>query len=192
MKFRLVKKEVRNLGYTCLPVTIIGANVNGKPNFMTVGLFGWVEYKPRCIFSISIGKKQYTNVGIKENMTFSVNIPSEDILIKTDYIGINSGRNIDKTEIFNVFYGELKTAPMIDDAPVCYECKVVNTLDFDGVHDVFFGEVVKTYADDAILNDKGGLELKKINPCLLWFQNYYSIGKEIGQAYSLGRKYKSN
>ena len=48
------KKIIRNFGNTAMPVTIVGANVNGKPNFMTVGFYSWLEYKPKSIFSVSI------------------------------------------------------------------------------------------------------------------------------------------
>ena len=183
----MVKKDKRTIGYSCLQVVIIGANVNKKPNFMTVGLFGWVEYEPKSILSISIGKEQYTNKGIKENKTFSVNIPSKEMVILTDFVGIKSGRDIDKSELFEVYYGELKTAPMIKETPVSYECKLVNKLDFNGVHDIYFGEIVKTYANEEIF--KNGLEIKQINPFVLWMQNYYSIGDSIGNAFKIGKEY---
>jgi len=184
------KKVIKNIANICMPVTIIGANVNGKPNFMTVGFFSWIEYKPKAIFSISIGKKQYTNIGIKQNETFSVNIPSEKMLVVSDYIGVKSGREIDKTKIFSVFYGDLKTAPMIEEAPINYECKVINTLDFDGVHDIFLGEVIKSYADKD-LSEKG-LNVENLKPILLWFDKYYSVGHQIGQAYKIFKEYESN
>ena len=182
------KKIIRNFGNTAMPVTIIGANVNGKPNFMTVGFYAWVEYKPKSIFSVSIEKRQYTNQGVKENGTFSVNIPSEKMMQVADYIGMKSGRDIDKTKIFDVFYGDLETAPMINEAPVNHECKVVKTIDF-GIHDIFFGEVIKSYADEELC--EGGLSIKKINPILLNFTKYYSVGDEIGDAYKIGLKYES-
>jgi flavin reductase (DIM6/NTAB) family NADH-FMN oxidoreductase RutF len=183
----MVKKEVRTIIDSCLQVVIVGANVNEKPNFMTVGLFGWVDYEPKGIVSISIGKKQYTNIGIKENKTFSVNIPSEDMLELTDYVGIKSGRDIDKSKLFDVFYGELKTAPMIKQTPVSYECKLIHQLDFDGLHDIYFGKVVKSYANEDIYEK--GANIKKLNPVVLWITDYYSIGKSIGKAFKIGHRY---
>ena len=32
-----------------------------------------------------------------------------------------------------------------------------------------------------------GVNLKKMNPFILWFQDYYSIGNSIGKAYKIGR-----
>ena len=95
-----------------MPLTIVGANIKDKPNFMTIAWVGIVEYNPPMI-SISASQSHYTNQGIIENETFSVNIPSEEMLVVADYIGIKSGKEIDKSGIFEVFYGSLSTAPMI-------------------------------------------------------------------------------
>ena len=85
-----------------MPVTIVGANVEGKPNFMPIAWCSIVEHSPPMI-AISASKNHYTNKGIKENGTFSINIPSIDMIEITDYIGIKSGKDIDKSELFEVF-----------------------------------------------------------------------------------------
>ncbi|MFC1921177.1 hypothetical protein ACFLYQ_05585, partial [Chloroflexota bacterium] len=58
--------------------------------------------------------------GIKQNMTFSVNVPSADLVKETDYCGIESGSKADKVAVckFDVFYGKLETAPMVEQCPV--------------------------------------------------------------------------
>ena len=56
-----------------MPVTLVGANVGGKPNFLVIAHVGILDYGH---ISLSMGKMHYTNPGIKENGTFSVNIPS--------------------------------------------------------------------------------------------------------------------
>lgn len=63
--------------------------------------------------SVSLDKHHYTNSGIRDNRTFSVNLPSVNLVKETDYIGMNSGKVIDKSTMFEIFYGQLKTAPMI-------------------------------------------------------------------------------
>ena len=85
-----------------MPTTLVGANVNGKPNFITIAHVGIMD-----LGSISVGmaKVHYTNVGIKENGTFSVNIPSIELVKETDYCGIISGKNADKAGLFEIFFG---------------------------------------------------------------------------------------
>ncbi|TFF89294.1 MAG: flavin reductase family protein [Promethearchaeota archaeon] len=180
------------------PVVLIGANVNAKPNFNAIGWVCALEFGPPLI-SISSNQQHYNNIGIKENQTFSVNTPSVDMVEISDYCGMKSGKKVDKSELFDVFYGELKTAPMIKEAPLNLECKVIHTVDTTEIanakngHDIFIGEVVQAYAEDKYLT-KGALDVAKINPFVLSNSmnkmNYYKIGEEIGRAWRVGRNYK--
>lgn len=43
--------------------------------------------------SFGMAKVHYTNVGIKENKTFSVNIPSVGMVEKADYCGLVSSKD---------------------------------------------------------------------------------------------------
>ena len=67
--------EKINLGSTIpafpMPVSLVGAHVDGKPNFLAVAWFNMVSYKPPRI-AISLGKGHYTNPGIKENKTIEI------------------------------------------------------------------------------------------------------------------------
>lgn len=74
-----------------MPVVIVGANVNGKPNYLTIAYCGIAQGNPPMI-SLASGRAHYTNVGIRENKTFSVNIPSEEMVQVTDFVGLNSAR----------------------------------------------------------------------------------------------------
>ena len=59
-----------NLLSPLLPV-LVGTKVGGKPNYITIGLVGWLCYDT---VSVSLGHNQYSNAGIRENRTFSVRI----------------------------------------------------------------------------------------------------------------------
>jgi flavin reductase (DIM6/NTAB) family NADH-FMN oxidoreductase RutF len=100
------------------PTTIVGAMVEGKPNFITIAHIGIVNHAKPYLISLSMGKAHYTNTGIKKNKVFSVNIPSEDLVIATDYVGLVSGKKTDKSGVFEIFYGDLKKAPMITACPI--------------------------------------------------------------------------
>jgi len=173
-----------------MPSTIIGANVKGKPNFLTVAYCGIVEAKPPLIM-ISLGKSHFTNDGIRENETFSVNIPSTDMVEATDYVGIYSGKDTDKSDVFNVFYGELKTAPMIQEAPLNLECKLVKNVDLSIKHDVFIGEVVQTHVKEDCLTN-GVPDIHKVDPIIYAtkIQSYVKVGDIIGKAWKIGKNYK--
>lgn len=56
-----------------LPTTLVGALVNGKPNYITIAHVGMMDLES---VSLGMSKAHYTNSGIKAYGTFSVNIPS--------------------------------------------------------------------------------------------------------------------
>ena len=78
-----------------MPALLIGANVDGKPNFMTAAWAGIANSEPPMI-SVAIRHVRHTLKGVKQNMTFSVNIPSTDMVAETDYCGITPGTKADK------------------------------------------------------------------------------------------------
>ncbi|MFX1477944.1 MAG: flavin reductase family protein, partial [Promethearchaeota archaeon] len=118
-----------------IPIILAGALVNNQPNFETLGDVGIMGINPPLVY-ISSGQNHYTNQGILEQGTFSINFPTTQLLIKTDYCGVVSGKDVDKSKLFNIFYGNLKTAPMIRECPVNLECKVLK--DFSIQHRQIF------------------------------------------------------
>ena len=170
-----------------MPTTLVGARIGGRPNFLAVAHVGIMD--PGTI-SLGLAKIHYTNQGIKDNQTFSVNIPSRDLLEKTDYCGLVTGKTTDKSALFDVFYGRLATAPMIRDCPLNMECRLVQALDFPR-HDIFIGEVVETYCDEAVLTE-GLPDPAKIRPLLFSMHDkgYYGLGPRLARAWKAGRVLK--
>jgi flavin reductase (DIM6/NTAB) family NADH-FMN oxidoreductase RutF len=76
-----------------VPIVLMGANVNGKPNYMAVGFVSGVNIKPAIVY-VSLNKKHHTPKGIIENSTFSINVPSTEYVRETDYCGLVSGRTV--------------------------------------------------------------------------------------------------
>jgi flavin reductase (DIM6/NTAB) family NADH-FMN oxidoreductase RutF len=176
----LAKQEVQGNLLSPLPVALVGANVINKPNYLVIGYICPFNFGKHIFFSLF--NKRYTRKGIHENMTFSVNIPSLNLINETELCGTKSGRDIDKTVIFETFYGELKTAPMISECPVNIECEVAEILDYSP-NEGIIGRVIKSYTNTKYLvEDK--LDWRKIHP-ILWAtggdNNYYKLGDRIIQ-----------
>jgi len=173
------------------PTLLVGANINGKANFMAVGGGGIANADPPMI-AVPIRHHQYTLEGIMQNSTFSVNTPSIDLIKETDYCGIVSGRKVDKVKDcgFKIFYGNLETAPLIEQCPINLECKVVHILNL-GVHSFVIGEVKGTFISENCLTE-GKPDVKKIKPIVfnLEAREYSSIGEVIAKAFSIGREFK--
>ena len=65
------------------PMTVVGAEVEGKVNWLVVGHTGVIGHE-RILISMS--KSHYTNQGIKDSKRLSVNLVSREILPKADYV----------------------------------------------------------------------------------------------------------
>jgi flavin reductase (DIM6/NTAB) family NADH-FMN oxidoreductase RutF len=169
-----------------MPVVLVGTLVSGKANFMAVGWCSRANASPPMIVC-GIGKQHYTHKGITETETFSVNIPSSDLLEKTDYCGMVSGKNADKSGVFDLFYGSLKTAPMIRECPVTLECRLVQTVSLP-TNTLFIGEIAGAYADGRAMKD-GRPDCLQIDPLLLTMPDnrYWRLGEYSGDAWSAGK-----
>jgi flavin reductase (DIM6/NTAB) family NADH-FMN oxidoreductase RutF len=176
------------------PVFLVGTDVDDKPNFLAVAWGGIACGTPPMV-SVAIRQNRYSLIGIKKNLTFSVNITSRGLTVETDYCGIISGAKTDKVKDcgFDVFYGEIIGAPMIEQYPVNLECKVFKIIDL-GSHDLVIGEIIETYVSDECLS-YGKPDVNKIDPvAYITGQpgNYYTMGEDVGKAFRIGAKLKKN
>lgn len=72
-----MKKNIGNtLALYPTPLVVVGAMVNGKPNWLLVGHLGIMGHDH---VMVSLAKPHYTNQGIKENKKLSINIVDEAI-----------------------------------------------------------------------------------------------------------------
>jgi flavin reductase (DIM6/NTAB) family NADH-FMN oxidoreductase RutF len=172
-----------------MPMTLVGAMVGDKANFLAVAWVTRVNYKPPMI-AVALGKTHHTNPGIHATKAFSVNIPGVDLMEKTDYCGIVSGKKADKSGLFTVFEGEITGAPMIEECRLCMECRLVQTVDL-AADELFIGEIVGAYADEGCLTD-GKPDVKKLDPFTLTMPDngYWRVGEQVGKAWSAGKKVK--
>ena len=110
---------------------------------------------------------------------------------KTDYCGLVSGRDRDKAALFDVFYGELGTAPMITECPLSLECQLEITIE-NPTNNFYIGEIIASYIEERYLTGDVP-DIKKINPLLLTMPDnrFWTIGEYAGDAWSIGKKLKT-
>ncbi len=168
------------------PAVLVGAMVDDKPNFMAVAWCGVACNKPPSL-AVAIAKPRYTLKGINEHGAFSVNIPSVELAQKVDYCGVHSGRKTDKSQIFKVVYGELKAAPLVEECPLNFECRVLHSLEL-GSHFLVVGEVVETHIDGRCITDEKP-DVGKIDPLIYasGSMEYHRLGEAVGKAFHIGK-----
>ncbi|MBN1301334.1 MAG: flavin reductase family protein [Melioribacteraceae bacterium] len=165
------------------PVVLVGTVVDGKPNFITVSWTGLTSATPPTM-SIAIRNSRYSLNGINNNKTFSVNVPSSDLVNQTDYCGNVSGCEHDKASEcgFTVFKGLLDNAPLIKECPINIECRVIKSIQL-GDHTLFIGEIIESYISEECFTN-GIPDIKKVD--LLCYCNltanemgYFKIGDPV-------------
>jgi flavin reductase (DIM6/NTAB) family NADH-FMN oxidoreductase RutF len=163
------------------PIILIGTQINGKPNFMTAAFAGIVNSNPPML-AIGVQDKRFTMKGISKNQSFSVNIPNEGMVISTDYVGTVSGKDVDKSGVFDIFYGEDPMAPLISEAPVSLECKLVSEVEGweNRSHHILIAEITNVHISKNMLTN-GKPNMAKISPLIysLTDRAYFGIGKII-------------
>jgi flavin reductase (DIM6/NTAB) family NADH-FMN oxidoreductase RutF len=170
-----------------MPTVLVGAEVDGKPNFLAIAWCGIANGEPPMV-SVALRSQRYTLKGIRQNQTFSVNIPSVDIIKEVDYCGVRSGAKVDKVAVcnFKIFYGDVEKTPLIEQCPVNLECHVVQMLDL-GSHNLIIGRIEETHVSDDCLTD-GRPDVEKIRPFIYVTpqREYHAFGEVIAKAFSVG------
>lgn len=167
------------------PMTVVGAEVEGKVNWLVVGHTGIIGHD-RILVSMS--KSHYTNQGIRKSKKLSINLVSRGMLPKADYVGSVSGASVDKSGVFEYHIGENGT-PVIDASPLTMECEVVDVYETEGF-DNFICSVVNTYADPDVLGSDGKPDYTRLKPVLFDFTtySYLATGEVIGKCLNLDKQ----
>jgi flavin reductase (DIM6/NTAB) family NADH-FMN oxidoreductase RutF len=183
-----MKKVIGQENRLCLPwtQTILGSHYEGKVNFMALNRLTRVNFDPPMI-GVCVNKSNASHAAILDTGEFSVNVPSVDMFEVTDYTGLVSAKRVDKSDLFEVFYGELKAAPMISGCPLTIECKVIRTVELPA-NSFFIADILHIYSEDKYLTE-GKPDVKKINPFVVTMPDnrFWAIGECVGRAWNAGQ-----
>lgn len=182
-----MKKNIGNaLALYPTPLVVVGAMVNGKPNWLLVGHLGIIGHDH---VMVSLAAAHYTNQGIKENKKLSINIVDEAMLAKADCSGCVSGSKEDKSTLFD--YMVDAGVPMISQAPVTMVCSVEDIYETKGFES-FICTIDNTYAEENVLNDAGKIDYRTLKPVLFEMPTYEYLrtGDVIGKCMSFGKEKK--
>ena len=183
----------KNLGKKPLvypqPVLMVGTyDENGKANIMTAA-WGGVGDDTQIFLCLSENHK--TTQNLLKSKEFTVSMAVEGYEVPCDYLGIASGNDTpDKLEKsgLHVKKSELVNAPIIEELPICLECKLIS---YEPEHCHLFGEIVGASVDESVLTD-GSVDIEKLKPLIFDIEKhgYYGIGKRVGNAFKDGLKLK--
>ena len=173
------------------PIWIVGTyDKLGKPNAMTIAWGGVCSSKPPCV-AVSLRKATYTHGNIVERKAFTVNVPSASQAKIADYLGLVSGKDVDKfaTAKLTAVRSEKVDAPYVQEFPLVLECKLVSYSEI-GIHTHFIGEIMDVLADESVIGENGLPDMMKVRPIIFGpeIQAYHGVGEYLGKSHSIGKK----
>lgn len=174
-------------------VMVTSRGKDGKDNVFTVGWIGTVCTKPPML-SISVRPERLSHKYISETMEFTVNMPTSKLTKAVDYVGVRSGKTVDKIKEMNFTMkeGTNVSSPYIDECPVSIECKVKTVLQL-GTHDCFIAEVVGSHVNKNLFDEKGKIHLEKADLISYCHGEYFKMdANPLGSfGYSVAKKKKA-
>ena len=169
-------------------VMIIGTyDKDGKPNAMNAAWGGMADYDK--IFVCMSSHKTTENIDITKE--FCVSIGDESHVVECDYVGIvSANQEVNKMEKskFTTSKAEFVNAPIINELPLCLECKLIKVLE----EDLYLAQIVNVSADESILDENGKVSLEKFVPISYdpSTHGYYKVSGRVGNAFNDGNKLK--
>ena len=169
------------------PVWVVGTyDEAGKANMMTAAWAGICCSKPPCV-TVSLREATYSYGNIVARKAYTINVPSVSFVKEADYVGIVSGRDVDK---FNktgltAVKSDLVDAPYVREFPVVMECRLLHTLEI-GLHTQFIGEVLDVKVDEALLDAGGKPDFEKLG-LFVYSGDYLAVGEHTAKAFSVGK-----
>ncbi len=173
------------------PVLMVGSyDQSGKPNLMNAAWGGICCSQPPCV-AVSMRKATYSHACIIERKAFTVGIACESRMVEADYMGIASGRDVDKFAAagLTLVKSELVDAPYAAEFPVVLECRLLHIVEI-GLHTQFVGEIVDVKADADVLGDDGQIDIMKVKPLIYdtSHKGYHGVGPLLGKAFTVGKQ----
>ena len=113
-----------------VPAALIVSGTKNVYNIITIAWIGIMGSKPPII-AISLEETRYSLNFIRKSKEFTVNIPSANYFVETDYCGIISGKKRDKFRDtkFTPLKSNKVNPPIIKECPFNIECKVIKEID---------------------------------------------------------------
>ncbi len=173
------------------PVFVIGSyGQDGVPNIATASWAGICCSQPPAV-AVSWRPSRLSYDNIMQRGAFTVNIPSTGHARQADYAGIYSGRAGDKFEALGLtpVRSALVDAPAVGEFPVTLHCRLIHSFEL-GCHTQLVGEILELEVDEAVLDDQGRPDIRKIDPLIYASGDraYYGVGELVAQAFAVGRR----
>ncbi len=164
-----------------LPTVMVSCGDMEDSNIITIAWTGIINSNPPMTY-ISVQPRRFSHDIIAECGEFVINVTTEELVKAMDYCGVKSGRDVDKFSETGLTKeaGDAVAAPMIAEAPVNLECRVVEIKSFPS-HDMFIAEIVSVHIDEQYVDAKGAYDFGRMGLVSFNHGKYYKLqARELG------------
>lgn len=174
-----------------MPVLMIATyNEDGSVNVMNAA---WGTMQERGTVALNLSESHKTVQNIKAHGAFTVSIADADHMVEADYFGVESGNRVpDKFARSGLTASRAETvdAPVINEFPLCLECKFIEYQDGEYGCGVI-GQVVNVTADERVMAD-GKVDMSRVNAIAFdpYTHGYYKVTERVDEAFRDGLKLK--
>ncbi len=136
------------------PTTLITSAFESRQNVMTAAWVMALDFEPAKLVAV-IAAGTYTRKLIEGSGEFVVNVPKASMIEEVYAAGQASGEDIDKITSLSLTTSpaSIVHAPMVEGCAAWLECRVAPEPHMQEAYDLFVGEVLAAWADDAMFVD---------------------------------------
>lgn len=174
-----------------MPVLMVATyNEDGSVNVMNAA---WGTMLERDIVALNLTETHKTVQNIKKRGAFTISIADAPHVTQADYFGVESGNRVaDKfaRSGLTAVKSENVDAPVINEFPICLECRFVEYQGGEYGCGVV-GKVVNVTADERV-TENGKINMSLVNAIAFdpYTQGYYRVTGRVGEAFKDGLKLK--
>lgn len=171
-----------------MPVLMVAAyDENGTVNVMNAA-WGTVCSMDKVLLVLDEAHK--TTKNILKTKAFTVALADRTHVAEADYLGTVSGNDVpdkfSKTGL-HASKSAFVNAPVVEEFPLTMECELLEVAETGALWAVI-GKIVNVCADEAVLDEKGAVDVKKLDAVMFdqFGAGYYTVGEKVGQAWNAG------
>ena len=164
-----------------LPPAMVTVGDFDNANILTVAWTGILSTHPARTY-VSIRPSRHSHQILRESGEFVINLASADMARTVDYVGIYSGKKVDKFKKCGLTRerSEKVAPPTIAECPIALECRVCDVISM-GTHDVFIADIVSVSCRENLLDEEGKMHYEWANLLAYAHGEYYALGEKIGR-----------
>lgn len=184
-----MKKDLKDKA-AVFPMPVLMVAIYDEGGVINVMNATWGMISDMDKITLFLDERHKTTANIRAVRAFMVSSADHAHMAEADFFGIATGNKMPdkfaRTGLHAVKSAHVN-APVIEEFPVVMECDLLEIIETEHSFAIV-GRIVNTQAEEAILDEKGKVDPRKLNALMFdQFQSgYYAVGEQVGKAWNAG------